>query len=84
LEKYSLEEIVLSSGVGSSVYPETLKVLDEVFDSVWQQIPRAVGDANAETLRSEIARMILAAHASGLPPQEIKEFVLTKIGRSDV
>jgi hypothetical protein len=55
-----------------------VKVLQEVFDEVWQEIePKSEGH-NDDERRSELARRIILAHQSGLKPHEIKTAILTR------
>ena len=56
---------------------ELVKVLQDIFDEVWQEIEPKTQDHNADERRSELARLIILAHRSGLKPEEIKTAILT-------
>ena len=68
-------------GQYSSVYdPETLRALQDIFDSTWAELnaaaePVLTGE-QAENRRVDLVQMILLAHKSGLSPEEIKAAIL--------
>ena len=54
----------------------TLARLQDVFEYVWL----AITDTLAPSVsREEVARQVLAAHESGMPPERIKEQVLVEL-----
>jgi hypothetical protein len=55
---------------------ELVRVLQEVFDDVWQEIEPKVSRGDADIKRGELARQIILAHRSGLKPEEIRAAVL--------
>jgi hypothetical protein len=63
--------------------PEILRILQAVFDEIWQEISalpgRAVTEKDADGRRTDLAQMIILAHRSGLPPERIKNAVLGRI-----
>jgi hypothetical protein len=59
----------------------TLARLQDVFEYIWL----AITDTLAPLVsREDIARQVLAAHESGMPPDRIKEQVLAGLLRSGV
>jgi hypothetical protein len=61
--------------------PESLAVLQSIFDDIWQEISavpggRAVTANDADERRTDLAQMIILAHKSGVPPERIKAAVL--------
>jgi hypothetical protein len=55
---------------------QLLKLLQEIFDEVWQETEPNTEDHNADERRSELARLIILAHRKGLKPDEIKAAIL--------
>ena len=74
---------VLSSTLSSYFPPEVLSALQAVFDDAWQEISalpdRAATAKDAEARRTDLAQMIILAHRSGIPPEQIREAVLGRI-----
>ena len=68
------------SGFKAYFEPESLAVLQAIFDEVWQEISalpgRAVTAKDADERRCDLAQMIILAHRSGVPPERIKAAVL--------
>jgi hypothetical protein len=66
--------------------PELAGALQDVFEAAWREINLAyyppLSDGNAQARRSDLARMIILAHQSGLQPDEIKRAILGDIARS--
>jgi hypothetical protein len=58
--------------------PELVRVLQEVFDDIWQKVEPKVDERDADEQRSELARQIIMAHKKGLNPEEIKAAILEK------
>jgi hypothetical protein len=56
--------------------PELVKLLQEVFDDIWQELEPKIDERDADEQRSELARQIIKAHKSGLKPEEIKAAIL--------
>jgi hypothetical protein len=60
---------------------QLLKLLQDIFDEVWQEFEPKTEDQNADERRSELARLIILAHRKGLNPEEIKTAILTDLLR---
>ena len=73
---------VLSSSLESYFDPEVLSALQAVFDEAWRKISalpdRAVTAKDAEARRTDLAQIIILAHRSGIPPEQIKAAVLSR------
>lgn len=57
---------------------ELVRVLQDVFDDIWQEIESKVDEHEADEQRGELARQIIKAHRSGLKPEEIKTTLIRK------
>jgi hypothetical protein len=68
----------VSSTLKSYFEPEVLTALQAIFDDAWEQITAAgtVTAKEADKRRTDLAKMIVFAHRSGMPPEEIKGAVL--------
>jgi hypothetical protein len=57
--------------------PEILGTLQRVFDQIWQEIEPNLDPSDAELKRTEVARMIVLAHRSGVKLEDIRTTVLS-------
>jgi hypothetical protein len=58
--------------------PELVRVLQEVFDDIWQKMEPKIDERDVDEQQSELARQIIKAHRSGLKPEEIKATILER------
>jgi hypothetical protein len=58
--------------------PELVRILQEVFDDIWQKVELNVAERDADEQRSKLARQIIMAHRNGLTPEEIKAAILER------
>ena len=54
----------------------SFRVLQEVFDDIWQELEPKVDERDTDEQRSELARHIITAYQRGLKPAEIKATIL--------
>ena len=54
----------------------SFRVLQEVFDDIWQELEPKVDERDTNKQRSELARHIITAYQRGLKPAEIKVAIL--------
>jgi pyruvate/2-oxoglutarate dehydrogenase complex dihydrolipoamide dehydrogenase (E3) component len=56
--------------------PGLLGPLQAIFDQIWQEVEPILGAEDAERKRTELARMIVLAHRSGVKLEDIRATVL--------
>jgi len=72
-----------SSTLKTYLEPESLAMLQGIFDEAWRQInalpARVAAAGEFEERRTDLAQMIMLAHRSGVAPDRIKDTVLGRI-----
>jgi hypothetical protein len=54
----------------------SFRVLQEVFDDIWQELESRIDERDTDKQRNKLARHIIIAYQKGLKPEEIKAVIL--------
>jgi hypothetical protein len=54
----------------------SFRVLQEVFDDIWQELEPRIDERDTDKQRSKLARHVIMAYQKGLKPEEIKAAIL--------